>query len=230
MSLLPPRVARRATAAAVVALLLAGCGTASPLSPPTGVDQLAVPTPAPEADDFVAELDNPWLALERGTTIDLASSTGGEVTVQVAADTVPVAGLDATAVRRTGAGLAPHTDYLAQDVDGNVWWVGRQGVWEAGVDGARAGLVMPARPRVGDGWAQAHLADVVEDRAEVVSVGEPLALEGREHAETVVLEVTDPLTGKVRRRTYARGTGLVLDQPVTAGSVPDPLGTLVRQG
>ena len=53
-------------------------------------------------------------------------------------------------------------DWFAQDADGNVWYLGEEtdeyedgevvsteGSWEAGVDGALPGIVMPADPRVG---------------------------------------------------------------------------------
>ena len=228
VSLLPLRAAARAAAAAAATLVLAGCGSASQPSPPAGVDLLRVPTPSPRAEDFVAAVDNPWLALEPGTSVELRSADAGAVTLSVGEETVPVAGLAATPVRRTGPGLDPQTDLFAQDVDGNVWWLGRQGVWEAGVDGAQAGLVMPATPRVGDGWRMALLPGVVEDLAEVVTLGEPLELDGEEVTDTVVVEVTDPVTGEVRRRTYVRGVGLVLDRAVISGGAPDPLGTLVR--
>ena len=73
---------------------------------------------------------------------------------------------------RDGWSTGLHSDFFAQDRDGNVWWLGRAGEWEAGVDGARAGLVVPADPRVGDGYRMALLEGVVEDRAEVTAVDE----------------------------------------------------------
>ena len=72
-------------------------------------------------------------------------------------------------MRTETAGEDPPTervDYYAQDRDGNVWWFGRQGVWDVDVAGAEAGLAMPADPRVGDGWRLALLEGVVEDRAD----------------------------------------------------------------
>ena len=41
---------------------------ASERSPPTGVDELVIPTPSPDPADFVAVVDNPWLPLEPGRT------------------------------------------------------------------------------------------------------------------------------------------------------------------
>ena len=66
------RVARRSGryVALVVGLVLGagGCGAASPDSPPSGIDELVIPTPSPDPADFVRGVDNPWLALEPGAT------------------------------------------------------------------------------------------------------------------------------------------------------------------
>ncbi len=51
--------------------VLTGCGSASVSSPPSGVDELVIPTPSPDPDDFVAAVDNPWFPLEPGTHLDL---------------------------------------------------------------------------------------------------------------------------------------------------------------
>ena len=53
-------------------------------------------------------------------------------------------------------------DWYAQDKDGNIWYLGEdtkeyedgkvvstEGSWEAGVDGAQAGVIVPAKPEAG---------------------------------------------------------------------------------
>src|ERR1044072_2652040 len=58
--------------------LLSGCGAAGQANPteigPQGVDELVVPTPSPDPDDFVDDVDNPWLPFAPGTvwTYDVA--------------------------------------------------------------------------------------------------------------------------------------------------------------
>jgi len=173
------------TLTAVAALtLLGGCANSPGEVPPTGVDELTVPTPAPDPGDFVDTVDNDWFPLERGTVQRwrMLGGPGGGVRVVVAAQPRVVAGVTATVVRsratddpeagRDGWSTGLHSDFFAQDRDGNVWWLGRAGEWEAGVDGARAGLVVPADPRVGDGYRMALLEGVVEDRAEITAVDE----------------------------------------------------------
>jgi hypothetical protein len=73
-------------------------------------------------------------------------------------------------------------DWEAQDAQGNVWYFGEdskelengvvvstQGSWQAGVDGARPGIIMLAHPRTGELYIQEDAPDVAEDRAKVLS-------------------------------------------------------------
>jgi hypothetical protein len=70
-------------------------------------------------------------------------------------------------------------------VDGNIWYLGEdtkeyangavvstEGSWEAGVDGAQAGIVLPASPEVGMTYRQEYYAGEAEDRAKVLSLDE----------------------------------------------------------
>jgi hypothetical protein len=187
---------RRALAGTVAVLALAalasGCGSASETSPPAGVDGLVIPTPTPDPDDFVTGVDNPWFPLAPGET---RMVDGVETTVATTPD--------------HASGDAGR-DYYAQDRAGNVWWFGRAGEWEAGVDGAEAGLAMPATPRVGDGFRMAVLDGVVEDVARVESVDGTLDSSVAVQDHLVVLLVSSDLNpGTVQRRFYGRGVGLV---------------------
>jgi hypothetical protein len=195
----------------VVALLLSLSGCADSVSEiyhETGIDELEIPTPSPDPDDFVTEVDNPWFPLAQGSTwtySDEAVGEPGETTVTVVPSNLVLAGVQVTSVQTVTSshgGYAPRlsTDYYAQDRDGNVWWFGRQGVWDVEDDGAEAGLAMPAEPRVGDGWRLALLDGVVEDRATVESLDDG----------QVILRVESDLTpGVVVQRSYEKGTGLV---------------------
>lgn len=211
------RRGRASVGALVLALALTGCGSVSEEYEIAGIDELEIPTPSPDPEDFVATVDNPWLPLEDGAewTYDVDDGVqGGRATVTVEPSTLRLGGVAVTVVRtETLIGKGPATemvDYYAQDRDGNVWWFGRQGVWDVEVAGAEAGLAMPADPRVGDGWRLALLEGVVEDRATVESIEDG----------QVVLRVESELRGVVVQRTYEKGVGLVrtvnLDGP--AGS------------
>jgi hypothetical protein len=204
---------RRAVLTVLAALVLAGCGSASDPSPPAGVDGLVIPTPSVDPDDFVTGVDNRWLPLPVGATwtYALSGTRPGDVTVTTL-EGPDVEGVATTAVQtRTvpARGRDTVTDFYAQDEAGNVWWFGREGEWQAGADGARAGLVMAADPRVGDGYRQAEAAGVVDRRAEVLGLeGERTVPDGT-FDHLVVVAVTSPLTGVVEQTYYAEGIGLV---------------------
>lgn len=74
-------------------------------------------------------------------------------------------------------------DWYAEDRRGNVWYfgeyvtqldhgqiIGHVGSWEAGVDGAVAGIIMPAAPKRGKTYQQELAPGVAEDQMKVVSL------------------------------------------------------------
>ena len=198
--------------ALALALAAAGCSDASPDSPPSGVDELVIPTPSPDPGDFVRGVDNPWLALAPGATwrYRVSGATPGELVITVEDTTYDVAGVATTPVSRTEPTGEQVVDYYAQDRRGNVWWFGREGVWLAGQDGAEAGLAMPATPRVGDGWRAAYEPGVVDSRATVVTDQQAVTVPAGRYPDAVGLDQSDPLDpGSERRAFYARGVGLV---------------------
>ena len=115
-------------------------------------------------------------------------------------------------------------DYYAQDDEGNVWYMGEatteyedgkpvstEGSFEAGVDGARAGIVMPARPRVGMRYRQEHYEGHAEDRAKIVSLRERVKVPLKRYRRTLMTLDYNPLEPDVlEAKFYARGVGLVL--------------------
>ncbi len=219
-------------------LLASGCGSAPVKSPPQGVDGLQIPTASPDPDDFVDAIDNPYLPLVRGSTW-VYEATGEEpetITVTVTDETREILGVPTTVVHDvvTGPGgevIEDTYDWFAQDTEGNVWYFGeetieydergrpdRAGSWEAGVDGARAGLVMAATPRVGDGYQQEFFEGVAEDRAEVLSLDVTVEVPFGTFDDVLQTEDTTPLEPDlVEHKYYARGVGVVLEQTLAGG-------------
>jgi hypothetical protein len=221
--LLPGRLA---IATVTTALLLTGCGSASEPSPPTGIDGLVIPTPSLDPGDFVEQVDNPWLPLVPGSEWEYRATVGGaleRVTVSVLDETHEVQGVAATAVVGTvvderGRTVEETVDWYAQDDDGNVWHVGEEGAWEAGVDGAQAGLAMPAEPRVGDGYRTEYAERVAEGRALVTARDISASVPYDDLTDLLETEDSSALEpGVVERRLYARGIGLVRAQTVAGG-------------
>ncbi len=183
-------------AAAAVVLFVAGCGSYTETSPATGVDELVIPTPSPDPDDFVTTIDNPWLPLGLGARWTYRA--GSQEVTMSAGEGPTIAGVATTGVTTDGLGSAPVVDFYAQDADGNVWWFGREGEWRAGDDGAQAGIAMLAQPRLGDGYAEMGEDGRAGQRSLITGLGDEL-----------VIETTSTL-GEVAVDHYQRGTGLVL--------------------
>ncbi len=89
--------------------------------------------------------------------------------------------------------------------------VNREGSWLAGVAGARFGLAMPGKPKVGDAYYQEVAPKVAMDRAEIVSVSETLKTPAGEFKDCVKTKETTPLEKGTEYKIYARGVGLVKD-------------------
>jgi hypothetical protein len=148
--------------------------------------------------DFSTEetIDNPYLTLTLGTTFTYESETEEgteEDIVTVTDETKEILGVTARVVRDTvyldGELIEDTFDWFAQDKEGNVWYLGEdtkeyengqvvstEGSWEAGVDGAEAGIVMLADPQVGDTYRQEWYPDHAEDAAEVISLNEEVTV------------------------------------------------------
>jgi len=139
---------------------------------------------------FVGHVDNPWFPLRPGTTYVYRGAQQGDPvrdTVRVLRSTRRIQGVRCTAVRDQvfvkGRLAERTTDYYAQDDRGTVWYFGEQtaeldanghvtsteGTWRSGVHGARAGVFMPAHPRVGHTYEQEFLRGHAEDHFTVTS-------------------------------------------------------------
>jgi hypothetical protein len=122
-------------------------------------------------------------------------------------------------------------DWYAQDVDGNVWYLGEdtkeyedgkvvstEGSWEAGVDGALPGVIMPADPEVGLAYTQEHYADDAEDKGKILAVGEQVSVPAGPFDEVLVTEEWTPLEPAIREhKSYAPGVGVVFEEIVRGG-------------
>lgn len=220
-------------------ILVAGCGAEPPRIDPTGVDQLSIPTPTPDPDDFVDGIDNEYLPLVPGSTWTYrARGEAGEqtATVTVTGETEDIQGVTVTVVHDVvraadGTLVEDSYDWFAQDTAGNVWYFGEdttsyddegvpstEGSWRAGEDGAEAGLAMPAEPRVGDGYRQEYREGVAEDRAVVLDVSASLSIPYGDLDGLLRTEETTPLEpGVVEHRYYAPGVGPVYGLTVEGG-------------
>ena len=92
------------------------------------------------------------------------------------------------------------------------------GSWEAGVDGAMPGLMMPGTPLLGAKYFQeVALSDDAMDRGEIVGLGLvwPEGAADPEFEDCIKIEDTNPIVGECDdddEKIYCPGIGLVQDQ------------------
>jgi hypothetical protein len=196
-------------------------------------------TGAPTGTRFVSAIDNRYLPLRPGTVLRYRGTEDGEAassTFEVTRRTKVIAGVRTTVVRDTflvgGAAAEKTDDYFAQDERGNVWyfgedsydrvsgrWVRSDGSWLAGVDGAKAGIVMKARPRVGDTYRQEWYRGHAEDMARVLKTGVAVTVPyGRFDGALQTREWTPLEPGVVEHKWYAPGIGEVRSLTTEGGS------------
>lgn len=226
-----------ATVSALSALSALGAGVLAAAVPaPAGAARAVPPTPDPGS--FVEVIDNPYLPLPVGAHWRYEGEADGEVEVievTVTGERRTVMGVAAFVVRDTvtiGGELVEDTyDWFAQDTAGNVWYLGEEvrdyedgrvvgtaGSWEAGVGGARPGIVMPAVAVPGDVFHQELLPGEAEDMMEVIDVGATLTVTAGTFADVVVTRDWNPLEpGTIEEKAYARGVGLIREVTTAGG-------------
>jgi hypothetical protein len=187
--------------------------------------------PAGAASRAWAErVTNPWFPLKPGTTFVYTGEKdgeGGHDIVTVTNQTKVIDGVRCTAVSDRlyvhGRLAERTTDWYAQDARGTVWYFGeataeldkaghvtsREGTWQAGINGARAGVFMPAHPRVGQSFRQEYLKGHAEDHFAVVRVS---------RRSLLTKEWTPLEPDTLDHKFYVRGTGLVKEQTVKGGN------------
>ncbi len=194
-----------------------------------------------QARDFTTKIDNAYMPVRPGSTwVYRETSTDGTVqriVTKATTQTKRIAnGVTARVVSdvatEDGEPVEVTDDYYAQDREGNVWYLGedtaeyehgkvvsREGSFEAGVDGAEAGVIMPARPRAGLRYRQEHYAGHAEDRARIVSRREQAGVPYGHFRHVLMIREDNPLEPKVLEfKFYARGIGPLLAVSVSGGS------------
>lgn len=233
-----------ATALGTAAMLINGCSGASvgsgpepPRNPAALVEGEAY-RPQIDPAGFVDVIDNPYLPLTPGTTLVYEGTSDGKretTEVTTTARTREVMGVTATVVRDrvfVASELAEDTfDWFAQDRHGNVWYfgeetrdyengkfVGTEGSWEAGVDGAQPGIVMLADPQVGDSYRQDYYAGEAEDTAQVWALDRSVTVPHGSFDGVLITGDRNPLEPKIlEHKFYAPGVGVVLERLVEGG-------------
>ena len=251
---------RTAAAAVLVAAAGAVTACGSDPSPPAAAPSTpaaALPQGDEAVDldpaDFTVDITNRWWPMEVGDrwVYEESDGEGGVQTVEVTVldrTTTVAAGVEARVVHdlvtEDGAVVEDTLDWYAQDADGNVWYLGEQtaeyengevvtteGSWEAGVDGAQAGILLPADPYPGTGYRQEFLAGEAEDRGFVLSTDEQVEVPAGRYEGALMTRDTTPLEPHLAElKFYAPGVGPVMAVPVSGGSGREVLVETTRGG
>jgi hypothetical protein len=241
----PGRRRRHAVAWPVVGVLvLAGCGGGSGGTPLAGTGGQSLPQGGDPVDldtaSFSTEITNRLWPMAPGTrwTYREIDEEGNEVVVvvTVSSEKREIAnGVMALIVRDTvtadGELIEDTFDWYAQDAEGNVWYLGEdtaeyeggevtttEGSWEAGVDGALPGVIVPGDPTDGMRYRQEYYAGEAEDNGEVLSIDEQAEVPYGHFTGVLLTKDTSTIQPEVLEyKLYAPDIGPVLVLGVSGG-------------
>src|SRR3954451_19932971 len=231
------QLALAATATAGLAVLLAAAITAGSTPPPPGELAPVHGAYAPKIDpaNFVATIDNRYQPYKPGTTFHFegvrgtARQTDDEVVLH---RTKRILGVRSTVVRDTvsegGRTVERTDDWYAQDKQGNVWYMGEDAFerrhghfvkagdsWKSGVNGAKPGIIMPARPRPADAYRQEYYPPgKALDEARVLRLTGKLTVPYGRFTALLVTSERSPLEPQTEQKYYAPGVGEIAERVV----------------
>jgi hypothetical protein len=239
-----------ATTIMLVAVLVAACSGASQ----GASDSPAAATTLPKGSQpvkldpgqFTTQIDNPYWPMKPGSRWLYREADGkGEVQrveVVVTDQTKTIMGIEARVVHdkvttSDGALVEDTLDWYAQDAKGNIWYLGEdtkeyengkvtstEGTWQAGVDGAQPGILLPATPKPGLAYRQEYYKGQAEDGAQVLSLGRKATVPSGVFDNLVITKEFTPLEPDVvEHKFYAPGVGQVLAITVSGGSSREEL-------
>ena len=215
---------------ALTLLLLAGCGGSGVTSLPRGAEPANL-----DPAEFVPRIDNPYWPMARGSKwVYRENDSRDEVTVSNR--TKRILGIAATVVHDVVSGDGEVTedtwDWYAQDRDGNVWYLGEDtkeyesgklktttGSWEAGVEGAEAGVIVPGKPEIGLTYRQEYEQGEAEDEGRILSLDERVQVPFGTFDHVLMTKDYSRLEpNMLEHKFYAKGVGPVLTIAVSGGS------------
>src|SRR5215211_7657160 len=201
-----------------VLVLMAGCTSSSSSQKEKSY------TPHIDPAEFTTKVDNEYFPMKPGTTF-IYEGKGERDEMSVTHDTREVMGVECVVVDDRaweGGKLIEKTyDWFAQDNKGNVWYFGEdtkeyengkvvstKGSWEAGVDGAKPGVIMPADPKVGQSYHQEYYPGEAMDMARVLSFDASVRVPYDRFDHALETREWTPLQpGFYEKKYYVRGVG-----------------------
>jgi hypothetical protein len=219
----------------LLSLVASGCGSSRPPSAASLAPIHGRYAPAIDPANFVARVDNPYWPLEPGTTFHYRGVRGTTPQTDdevVTHRTKRVFGIACTVVQDTvserGKPVERTDDWYAQDKDGNVWYMGEDSFelknsrfvkasdsWQAGVDGAEPGIIMPAHPKAGDSYRQEYYPPgEALDQARVLGRSGTVTVPYGRFEHALVTSEFSPLEPQTEQKYYVAGVGEVAERVV----------------
>jgi hypothetical protein len=218
---------------ASVLVLMAGCTNAPSSQEHKGSTQEKASTQEHKAytphinpAQFTTKIDNEYLPLKPGTTFVYEGGQERDE-MRVTHSTKMVMGVECVVVDdrawEEGKLIEKTYDWFTQDKEGSVWYFGEdtkeykngkvvstKGSWEAGVDGAKPGIIMQAEPKVGQSYRQEYYPGEAEDMAKVQSLNESVTVPYGSFDHVLETKEWTPLEPSYdEHKYYARGVGQV---------------------
>jgi hypothetical protein len=200
-----------------VLVLMAGCTGSSSQEQKTY-------TPHINPHDFTTTIDNEYFPMKPGTTFVYQGGTQSD-RMTVTHSTKKVMGVECVVVDdrawEDGKLVEKTYDWFAQDDKGNVWYFGEdtkeyengkvvstKGSWEAGVDGAKPGIMMQAEPKVGQAYRQEYYPGKAMDMARVLGSNASVKVPYGSFDRVLEIKEWTPLEPVLfEKKYYVRGVG-----------------------
>ena len=216
--------------AVTLIVLLAGCassyGKAAGTTNATTHTTRQAYTPHINPASFSTTIDNKYFPLKPGTTYVYQGKSGGTAerdVMTVTHSTKQIMGVKCVVVDdRVWAhgNLTEKTfDWYSQDKKGDVWYFGEnskeykngkwstEGSWEAGKHRAKPGIIMQAKPKVGQTYRQEYLKGVAEDMGKVIDLNGSVKVPYSSFKHALVTKEWSPLEPGVAHKYYGAGVG-----------------------
>jgi hypothetical protein len=226
-------------AATVTALTLAAGLAVDVWATPSG-EGTATRIGEPDPGNFTHPKANPYFPLVAGTISIYRGTEEGQQLherVRITRRTKIIQGITTVVIRDVmfadGRLDEKTSDWYQADNDGNVWYFGErtatydengnvsstEGSWQAGVDGAVAGIIMPADPEPTDAYRQEFYLGHAEDQAWIVQRALNVRVPYKNvHRVVRSIEWTRLEPDVVSEKLYAPGLGMVRESIVSGGN------------
>ena len=202
-----------------------------------GSQAFAAPNPAVNPPRFSGHVQNAWFPLRPGTVYTyrgVKDALPVKDVLTVTHATKVIQGVRCTVVNdrlyTRGRLIERTTDWYATANDGTVWYFGEatatldpktghvnstDGSFQAGVNGARAGIYMPGHPRISQSASQEYYKGHAEDHFTVLSFTAHANTPAASSRHALLTKEFTPLEpGVIDHKLYVRGVGTALEEAV----------------